>query len=124
MSEHHKAIGDSGRLRSSRQLPDSLVLGSDTNAARWLAYVGLGGRFAFRPYVGWVRHNGKGWRRSSLSEVRSAARVALHAYYDKRIEAGAPDPEVVALVRLLDVNWCWRLVELMRRLVEVNEVSA
>ena len=109
---------ETGELLTTNFLPDSMALASDEGAATWLIYRGLHGRYAYSA-SGWVRLGRRGWEPVKLATVRAQARRAFAALYDRRIEAGASGADE-ALLRVLDVNWCWRLVERMRTVARLD----
>lgn len=135
-SNHPKDTGESGPLRSEVVVRDAELRGSNAAAARWLAYVGLGGRYAVRQVQGtrrdgshfyrdeWVQWTGRGWRPVQTHVVRSAARSTLWGHYDRCVDGGAPADEVIALMRCIDVEWAWALVREMQKFARLDAAEA
>jgi hypothetical protein len=71
-------------LASRETLPEELPFGSVMNLARWVVYVGLGGRFCFVRTTGeWMRLDGGGWVPCSDGELARAVRRALGEEHDR-----------------------------------------
>ncbi|WP_028652767.1 hypothetical protein [Nocardioides halotolerans] len=97
---------------------DAQLYGTTTDAAEWLAQVGLGGRYAAVPGLPrWVRRDGDSWVECDVGEVQRAVRRALGSVCDRRMEEYPPTAEVIQLLRLMDLNW--RLGPLMAELRRV-----
>lgn len=110
-----------GPLTTCQNLTEGALFGSEADAAAWLAYVGLGGRYAAVPSGRyWRRWDGRSWQRCPAEEVNRAVRRALGTVYDRRMEAHPSDGDVIALLRLMDLNWTLGpLVRALRREVTV-----
>jgi len=105
-----------GPLTTDAALDESALLsGDEAAAAEWLAYVGLGGRYAaVQHHRFWRRWTGRCWVACEVEEVHAAVRRVLGSVYDQRMEADPTPTEVMLLQRLMDLNW--RLGPLMAAL--------
>lgn len=90
-----------GPLTTDEHLPSELLFGTNTDAARWVAFVGLGGRYAsVRNKRRWLRFNGRAWEQCEAEDVNRAVRRALTTAYDRVLAERRHE-----LRRLLDLNW-------------------
>lgn len=98
------AVAATPEAPQPRELPEAMLLGSTPEAAEWVAYAGLGGRYAAAPR-GWVRWSGSAWKPCDTGEVNRAVRQSLSGAYD-RLLAQRPRPaDVMQTLRILDLNW-------------------
>lgn len=99
-------IAPAGPLTTTAELPESMLFGSTTQAATWLAYVGLLGRFdPIWRRSQWMQWNGFAWERCESQDVHRAVRHALGSVYDRRMAQNPDAEEVMLLLRLMDLNW-------------------
>lgn len=111
-----------GPLTTDADLPESALFGSTRQAARWLAYVGLGGQFAAVPHTaGWSHWNGFEWVPARREDVHRAVRRVLGTVYDRHMASDPTPEQEMQLMRLMDLNW--RLGPLMWALRPVLTVD-
>ncbi len=109
---------EAGPLTTDADLPESLLFGTDRQAAEWLAYVGLRGRFVpIQRSSSWMRWDGRTWQTCPGEHLQSAIRQALSGVYDRHMEQRPDTATVMQLLRLKDVNW--QLGRLTRELRKV-----
>jgi hypothetical protein len=95
-----------GPLTTSAELAEEMLLQGTPQAAEWLAYVGLAGRYVPVPNSPhWRRWTGTSWAACDGADVNRTIRGVLGAVYDRRMEARPSATEVMQLLRLMDLNW-------------------
>lgn len=82
---------ETGPLTSTAELHEPDLFATNTDAALWLAFVGLGGHVAWVPeHRRWMRHTG--WRSCHRGDIQAAVRQGLHAVYERRM-GQSPQPK-------------------------------
>lgn len=107
----------SAPLSTEVSLPPAALFQSHWKAAEYVAFVALGGRYAYcREPRGWYRHNTVAWVPTDMDVVRSAVRRAYGETFDRL--AGDPrySPD---RFRLIDMNWVLAQLDVVRRVVTV-----
>ena len=106
-------------MTANRTVPEDWLLGSDAQAAEWVARVGLAGSYAaVARSSSWLRWNGSAWVPCDAADVNRAVRRVLTSVYERRISQRPEAAEVMQLLRLMDLNW--RLGPLLTELRRVT----
>lgn len=106
-----------GPLRPDSHVINPPDLYDADQLARWLAYIGLDGRWCWVGQARWMRWDGKKWKRADIGHVREAVRLALTSLCEK--SEGAPGRH-----DLLTIDRTFSLTELLRGVVKVDPERA
>lgn len=118
---NRRAEFPAGPLRPHAPVPLPTNLYDDDQLTRWLAYVGLDGRWCWVGIRQWRRWDGKTWKPTRVEYVREAVRLALTSLIERSTgRAGWQE--------LLTIDRTFALTERLRLVVKVDapdvEVSA
>ncbi|MFC5677795.1 hypothetical protein [Aeromicrobium endophyticum] len=77
------AVPENGPFAPTRPIPELTNLYENRQLVPWLVYVGLGGRYCWAVSLGWMRWDGKKWKRTRIEHVNEAVRRALSGLHGR-----------------------------------------